>query len=108
MGAFGSQSFSFSPDINELWYESEPTAGLYDVFRRLGVGGTSPLGKFIRGSQPRYYSSYLSQLPQEPNLNYREFLRRLNPELEFGGQGPRERGINPTQSQPRLRWLYNR
>ena len=99
---------SFGNDFAEQFYEDQPTAGLFDVFKGLGVQGTSPLGGFIRQSQPRYYQSYLSTLPQEPSLVYREFLKRINPQAEFGALGPRQRGEQPSLFSSKLRWLYNR
>jgi len=94
--------------FEDFYFGEQPNAALFNVFKNLGVGGTSPLSKFIQGSQNRYYTKYLADLPSEPNMTYRDFLRRLNPSMEFSGLAPRQRGEDPNLYSPRIRYLFGR
>lgn len=107
--AFNYTTPSLGPYITNQYFEDIPQAGLFDVFRNLGIGGTSPLGGFMRGSFPRYYNAYQSALPYRPELTFRDFLRSdVNPQAEFGALDPRQRGEQPNLFGSRLRWLFNR
>lgn len=96
---------AFSTFFQEPFFEQEPRAALVDVFRPLGITGTSPFANFLQQSFNRYYNDYLSRLPYDPSLTFRSFLRGLNPVEEFRGTAPRLRGERPGFFNPRVRFI---
>lgn len=97
---------SWDSNMNDLirqFLGDNPTAALYYTFPQ--VRGTSPLGDFIRGSQSRLYGSYLSELPNNPNMLFQDFLQTQDPEAQFNALAPQQRGENPSRFAPPVRFL---
>lgn len=81
---------SFKDLLNEEFYGGQPEAGFYNVFPQ--AYKSNPYGQFLRGSQTRAYNKYLSELPQNPNRSFRDFLGGLDLGGEFAGLAPSQRG----------------
>ena len=89
-----------NPFLNDLFYNPDDpasgsdrrTAGYYAHFPK--AGGISAYSNFLRGSQGRYYNQYLSQLPQNPNMLFTDFLKGVNPEDEFEALPNSQKGYN--------------
>lgn len=92
--------------LTEEFYGEKPEAGFYNVFPQ--AYSANPFGSFLRGSKERSYNRYLSELPQNPDRSFRDFLKGLDLSSEFSGLAPSQRGVNTQLYSPAVRFMNRR
>lgn len=81
------------------FFGQNPLAAFFNRFG--GAGGFGNRAEFIRGRFNPLYSQYQSQLPQNPNQTFLDFIQPFNLDQEFNSLAPRQRGENPGLYAPR-------
>ena len=94
----------FNPGESENYYTTNPEAGFYSVFGQ--AGGDSPFAKFLRGKYQSMLQGYNALAPEDPSLQWRDYLRRQNPDQDWANMAPQSRGERPSQFAPRTRYLF--
>lgn len=88
--------------LSEEFMRQEPTSAFYSIFPQ--AGGLNPFSQFLRSRFPVYQNQYLAAAAQDPTLQLPDFLRRLNPQREFEGLAPSQRGLDNSRYAPPVRW----
>jgi hypothetical protein len=93
----------YNNELIKQFLGDNPAAALYNIFPE--AQGSTGFSDFVRGSQGRLYSTYLSQLPENPNMLFYDFLQNQDLGKQFKSLAPRQRGINPGMQAPPVRFL---
>lgn len=94
--------------FHDLWTQflnTDPTAALYATFGKQ-VQGNDPYANFLRNSSSRFQGNFINALQANPNLQYPDYLKSLNPMADFQNLAPSQRGINYATFAPRTQTKY--
>lgn len=67
--------------------------------------GNDPLSRFTQSQMPRYQGMYSSAVADNPGMGFVDFLRKQNPEADYGMQTNQQQGFYSNIVTPRARMV---
>ncbi len=101
-GGGGANPF-FGGELIPGYWQAEPGAA-YSQWMG-GLGGSNLFSEWLKRQYGTYEQRYKAASGYNPDLGWMEYLQGQSPQREYQGYSARDRGENPRNFSPNIRWV---